>query len=289
MKALTAIAAAVASLSLIAAHAAMAQLVPSEKALVAQTVDGTRMTVEYSRPRMRGRTTLLGTVEPWGRAWTPGADDATTLEVSKPVRVLGKPVPAGKYSVWMVLRETGPWTLVLDPRAGLFHTQHPDSTPAQIRAQVAVQPASHVEALTWSFPTVGVTGATLEMRWGTRSVSIPIEITPTFPLTVTAADAAPYLGEYVMTSESPAAPFTIIRRGEALIGQRSRPGEPAVEFQLLPLGNDRFVQGEMFRGELWRTNAGWTIEFQRSGGQATGFEIRRDGRRVASGERRPGG
>ena len=95
MKALTAIAAAVASLSLIAAHAAMAQLVPSEKALVAQTVDGTRMTVEYSRPRMRGRTTLLGTVEPWGRAWTPGADDASTLDVGLRVRVLGSRVRAG--------------------------------------------------------------------------------------------------------------------------------------------------------------------------------------------------
>jgi hypothetical protein len=287
MKYLPVLAAGVALLAHLDIRAAAAQLVPSEKALVAQTVDGTRLTVEYSRPRMRGRTTLLGTVEPWGRAWTPGADDATTLEVSKPVRVLGKAVPAGKYSVWMVLRETGPWTLVLDPRAGLFHTQHPDSTPQQIRAQVAVQPVPHVEALTWSFPIVGVTGTTLEMRWGTRSVSIPIEVTPAFPLTITVTDAAPYLGEYAITSESPAPRFNVILRGDALIGQRARPGDAPQEFQLLPLGNDQFVQGEMFRGELWRTNAALVIEFQRSGGRATGFEMRRDGRRFATGERRP--
>ncbi len=287
MKCCVALAAAVALLAQLDARVLAAQLIPSEKALVAQTVDGTRMTVEYSRPRLRGRTNLLGTAEPWGRAWTPGADDATTLEVSRPVRIFGKAVPAGKYSVWMVLRETGPWTLVLDPRAGLFHTQHPDSTAQQIRSPVAVQRAAHVEALTWSFPIVGVTGATLEMRWGTRSVSIPIEVTPAFPLTIAAADAAHYVGEYALTSESPAPRFTVLLRGDALIAQRARPGEAPLEYHLLPLGGDRFVQGEMFRGEVWRTNAASTIEFQRTGGRVTGFEMRRDGRRVASGERQP--
>ena len=61
-----------------------AQIVASERALVAQTVDGTRITVDYSRPRARGRTNIYGGMEKWGITWTPGADDATTLEVSKP-------------------------------------------------------------------------------------------------------------------------------------------------------------------------------------------------------------
>lgn len=288
MKSLCHVFSAACALAVLSPAATPAQLIPSEKASVAQTVDGTRITVEYSRPRSRGRDSLIyGTMEPWGRAWTPGADDATTLDVSKPVRILGKHVPAGKYSVWLVLRQAAPWTLVLDPRANLFHTRHPDSTAQQIRAPVMPHDIPHTEVLTWSVPVVDISGATLEMRWGTRGVTIPIEITPTFPLTISATDAAPYLGEYALTSEQPALRFTVVMRGAALIGRRQGDGsEPVIEYQLLPIGSDRFVQGEMVRGELWRTNAAWILQFERANGRVTGFEMMREGRRIGTGERR---
>ena len=53
-----------------------AQIMASERAMVAQTVDGTRLTVDYSRPRARGRTNIYGGMEKWGITWTPGADGA---------------------------------------------------------------------------------------------------------------------------------------------------------------------------------------------------------------------
>jgi hypothetical protein len=84
-----------------------AQIRASERALVAQDVE--RLTVDYSRPQARGRE-LYGTLEPWGRARTPGADRATTLELDEPVTILGIPVPKGRYSVWLRLEEQGPWT-----------------------------------------------------------------------------------------------------------------------------------------------------------------------------------
>ena len=71
----------------------------SELASVAQTVDGTKLTVEYSRPRARGRTGIFGTTVKWGRTWTPGANTATTLAVTKDVVIEGVSVPKGRYSV----------------------------------------------------------------------------------------------------------------------------------------------------------------------------------------------
>src|ERR1043166_8508411 len=82
------------------AHA-RAQVRASEAASVSQTVDGTKLTIEYSRPRGRARDSLFGKVVPWGLTWTPGANFATTLEVSKDVRINGHPLAKGKYSVWM--------------------------------------------------------------------------------------------------------------------------------------------------------------------------------------------
>ena len=78
-----------------------AQVRASELAIVSQTIDGTVITVEYSRPRVRGRSPVFGKLVTWGEVWTPGANWATTLDVSKDVTIDGHPLPRGKYSVWM--------------------------------------------------------------------------------------------------------------------------------------------------------------------------------------------
>src|SRR6478672_10516615 len=88
-----------------------AQLLASEPAEVTQTVDGTRITVSYSRPRARGRTGLFGTRIRDGEIWTAGANAATTLAVSKDVTINGQPVPKGKYSVWFAISR-GDWEMI---------------------------------------------------------------------------------------------------------------------------------------------------------------------------------
>lgn len=212
------------------------------------------------------------------------ADDATTLEVSKPVQLLGLTVPRGKYSVWFVLREQGPWTFVLDPRASLVHTAHPDSTPQQLRAPVMPHQVAHTEALTWSFSSVNPSGTTLDFRWGTMGIEVPITVTPTLPLTMTAAEAAPYVGEYDVTARS--SRFFVSLRNARLIGRF----EPALfgveEMQLLPNGPDRFAYGLMRNGELWSTNALLNVKFARSGGRVTGFEYGQGSSIEARGTRR---
>ena len=62
------------------------------------------VTINYARPRARGRSPLFGKVVRWGDTWTPGANWATTLEVSREVRLDGHPIPKGKYSVWFVVQ-----------------------------------------------------------------------------------------------------------------------------------------------------------------------------------------
>src|SRR6202022_1713356 len=89
---------------------AQAQIRASERGTVSQTVDGTVITVDYSRPQMRGRDSLFGKLVPHDEIWTPGAHQATTLLVSRDVTLAGKPLPAGKYSLWMVTKP-GDWKL----------------------------------------------------------------------------------------------------------------------------------------------------------------------------------
>ena len=101
---------------------AIAQVKASEISTMSQVIDGTTITMQYSRPRVRGRDPLFGTeVVHWGEVWTPGANWATTLETDKAITLDGHAVRKGKYSVWFVVRQSGDWTMVLDPKWKIFH------------------------------------------------------------------------------------------------------------------------------------------------------------------------
>ncbi|MFO0093858.1 MAG: DUF2911 domain-containing protein [Gemmatimonadaceae bacterium] len=274
------------------ARMAAAQIVASERASVAQTVDGTTITVDYSRPRLRGRTHISGGLEKWGTVWTPGADDATAIRLTRPATVAGLQVPAGRYSVWFVLREQAPWTLVLDPRDSLFHTEHPDSTAAQLRAPIVPFDVPNTEVLTWAFPEVTNRGATLEFRWGTQGVALPITVQPTLPLTVTAPQVAPYLGSYDFewadsTSQPRRSVFTVEQRGDQLFGVWDTPQFGSMrEMQLLANGDDRFAYGWYRNGSLWATSPELNLVFERRNGVVVGFSYRSSADVVARGTRR---
>lgn len=172
---------------------------------VAQKLARTTITVEYYRPIARGRSPLFGGVVHWGEIWTPGANEATILELSADATVEGHQIPAGRWSVWMIPSEVGPWELLLDPRDTLFHTQRPEpGEEGQIRFDVRTEPVDHVEVLTWSFPRVDHNRGTLRMAWGSTSVPLEVEVESAMPETVVSAeDAALYAGEWTLTLAAP--------------------------------------------------------------------------------------
>ena len=94
----------------------------SERGTVTQMVNGTRITIDFSRPVARGRDNLFGGVVHWGELWTPGANWATTLEIDKSIELNGHTVPAGKYSVWM-RPQPDTWTVFLNRDVRLYHDQ----------------------------------------------------------------------------------------------------------------------------------------------------------------------
>src|ERR671912_35798 len=82
--------------------ASHAQIRASEIGTMSQIIDGTKITMEYSRPRVRGRDPLFGTrIVRWDEVWTPGANWATTFDVTKDLTLGGQRVPKGKYSMWI--------------------------------------------------------------------------------------------------------------------------------------------------------------------------------------------
>lgn len=176
---------------------ASAQIRASEVGSVSQVVDGTKITIEYSRPRARGRNPLFGTpAAHWGETWTPGANWATTLEVSKDVMLNDQRVPKGKYSVWMILAEHGDWTTVLDSNSHRFHMDPPKSTTKLIQISTHIDQVAPIEVLTWSFPELRVDGGTIAMQWGTTRAMLKLTVAPTLTVALAEVEAKPYLGRY---------------------------------------------------------------------------------------------
>lgn len=258
---------------------AVGQIRASEAASVSQTIDGTTIALEYSRPVARGRT-LFGEVVPWNITWTPGANWATTLEVNKDIRLNGVDVAAGKYSVWMIPRE-GPWTLTLNPDAKLFHFQKPDSTGEQIHVQVQPETGPHTEMLTWSFPALAGDGAVLRMQWGTTAVPVNVVVQPTRPVALAAEDRARYAGTYELSIVEglgwpTSAELEVFEEGEMLRGRlpfEFHPGDELV-FDLVPAGEDRFSLGLYRDGKLFNVEPGGTFEFDLEDDRAVAVRLR---------------
>jgi hypothetical protein len=258
----------------------------SEPATVSQVVDGTKITVEYSRPRARGRTGLFGTEVKFGHVWTPGANQSTTLAVSKDVSINGHPVAKGKYSVWMVVAP-GDWELVLDHDTTLYHTNGPSRRPGQIRFMIPREHHPFTEVLTWSFPVVGASGMVLTMQWDTVSVPLGIKVTPTFTTAVPPDAAQRVAGTYrwhdapstsgTDTTPRNASEFTVRYAAGELHATLDPPlfGDPAYgEYVLIRKKGDLYSLGRIDRGELIEVIDYGTLQFTTANGRPKTFEVR---------------
>jgi hypothetical protein len=261
-----------------------AQVRASELASMSQTIDGTKIALEYSRPRSRGRDTLFGTpAVKWGETWTPGANWATTLDVDKPVKLNGHPVPKGKYSMWMIVRQGADWTLVLDPKSHIYHTEPPDSNATQIRFAVRPEAAPFTEVLSWSMPAMRMSGGTLTMQWERVRVPINVEVQPSMVLTLSAADAAPYLGTYAWSSIDSLGKVVrtkvlTVTHEDGTLKAHWTPEHPYFKkFALIRIAPDWFVPGIYDKGELYEVlKPDIVVEFARASGKVTGLSMRDD-------------
>lgn len=275
------------ALALVGTVPLQSQIRASERGSVSQTVDGTVITVDYSRPQARGRSPIFGGQVYWGEVWTPGANWATTFEFSRDVTLDGHEVAAGKYSAWLVVQPEE-WTLVLDPEARLFHLNPPDSSDRQTRFAVVPEDHDPTEVLTFTFPEISTTGTTMRLAWGAKQLSLRVGVKPSRPTTLAEDQAAPYLGHYQVTwTEQPddgsageadgpqgVADFDVYYENGSLMA-RMDPAPPWLrKMVLIRIADDWFNPGLFRDGELYDVLTGLTFEFAVKSESARGFDLR---------------
>ena len=133
------------------------------------TVGDAALTIDYSRPLRRGRT-LVGGVIPYDRVWRTGANAATQLSTSAPIRLAGVPLDSGTYTLWTLPTRSGV-QLVINREAGQWGTSY-DARQDIARVAMTVDTlAAPVEKFTIRVDTAS---SRLMMEWGTFRWSAPI-------------------------------------------------------------------------------------------------------------------
>jgi nucleoid-associated protein YgaU len=91
---------------------------PSPPAVVKTTVRGTDVTIDYSRPSLKGREAFgeKSPLAPNGEVWRTGANEATIFTVSKDVKIEGQALAAGTYSLFTI-PGPGEWTVIFNKTA----------------------------------------------------------------------------------------------------------------------------------------------------------------------------
>ncbi|HXQ80037.1 MAG TPA: DUF2911 domain-containing protein [Opitutaceae bacterium] len=170
----------------------------SPTATLKQRVGLTDIEVVYSRPSMRGREVFGGLV-PFGEVWRTGANNATRITFSTPVKVQGARVDAGTYELFTIPgREE--WTVILQKASKQWGAYAYDQKNDVVR--VTAKPVE----LPISFETfvIGINdlrddSATLSLFWDKTRVPVKLEmdVVGTLVPQIEAAMAAPGKKPYV--------------------------------------------------------------------------------------------
>jgi len=149
---------------------------PSPAAKIMQTVGLTDVTVEYSRPAMRGRT-IFGDLVPYNELWRTGANKNSMVTFSDAVTIAGQKVEAGTYAVFTKPGQTS-WEVVFYSDSNNWGTPQ-DWDDSKVAAKTTVEVMAlpfDVESFTMSIDAIHNNGATLGIFWEKAYVGVAFEV-----------------------------------------------------------------------------------------------------------------
>lgn len=134
------------------------------------TVGGATITINYGSPSVKGRQLFgKGGLEPYDEVWRTGANAATSIEVSQPITVGGKSLPAGKYGLFTIPGETE-WTIIFNSNYDMWgdgdYKQEQDVLRVTAKLEILATPRETMDFM--------MEGNKLVLKWG--AIAVPVEI-----------------------------------------------------------------------------------------------------------------
>ena len=143
------------------------------------SANGLDIKVTYGRPSKRGRL-IFGeekdkALQPNGKYWRMGANDATEITFSKNVTFAGQPVNAGGYRMYAML-DAASWKITLNSELGKFGYFEPDHALDVLTVEVPVATSpTEVEQFTINFSSDS-TAVNMDFLWDKTLVRVPLTV-----------------------------------------------------------------------------------------------------------------
>lgn len=160
-------------------HFAQAQIdMPqaSPKAILQTRVGLTDVSVEYSRPGLKGRDKkIFGDLIPYGEVWRTGANESTKVTFKDNVKIGGKELAAGTYALYTI-PGADEWTVIFSNKLDLWGDSGYQNADDALR--VKVKPTTiplPKETFTIDFSNYTTNGANLDITWDNTQVTVPVE------------------------------------------------------------------------------------------------------------------
>ncbi|HXR48070.1 MAG TPA: DUF2911 domain-containing protein [Candidatus Limnocylindrales bacterium] len=141
-----------------------------------QRVGLTDIQVDYSRPGVKDRT-IFGGIVPYGQVWRTGANQATRLTFSTPVKLEGHEIPAGTYALFTIPGESE-WTIIINKNAnqwGAFQYNEKDDV-VRFKVTPTMLTDTRVETFTIELNHIRDESAVLMLVWDNIVVPIRLEV-----------------------------------------------------------------------------------------------------------------
>lgn len=138
------------------------------------TINGKKISINYSAPSMRGRK-IFGGLEKYGRVWRTGANEATALKTDATLDINGLKVPKGSYSLFTFI-DPEQWQLIVNKQTGMGGLDYDQSQDLGRVKMTMSKPPSAVETFKITLAGTGGNKGTLTLAWENTVASVAFTV-----------------------------------------------------------------------------------------------------------------
>lgn len=160
---------------------------PSPAAEVSQTIGISKVTINYSRPFVNGRTgRIWGQLVPYGytnlgfgnggnNPWRAGANENTVITFSDDVKIEGKDLAAGSYGLHVAVYENGDADIIFSNNTTSWGSYFYLEGENELVIKIKSVDNAFTEALRYSFVNIDATSAQVALDWENKRFPFKIE------------------------------------------------------------------------------------------------------------------
>jgi hypothetical protein len=130
--------------------------------------------VIYGRPQKNNRS-IFGDLVPYDMIWRMGANEATEIEFFRDVKIDGKKLPKGRYTMYAI-PSTEKWTIVLNSETDTWGAFGYDTKKDVLRTDVSVKTRPDIiDVFTICFEGKEKNKTSLMIGWDNNEIHLPIK------------------------------------------------------------------------------------------------------------------